>query len=104
MKRIIIPDNWMGESIEGAMETALSTSQTQPLVSIGQPQTFQPSTAPISNKDKYIILPGATHGSYEYPEFLVAMDRTHLNEDWQQCFDGLRREEACMINLRQYVD
>ena len=64
----------------------------------------KPSPARIKNPNTYLILPGKIHGSYSYPDLLVPTSRTHLNENWDQCFQGVVQEGSLMLTPRQYAD
>src|SRR3989344_4298872 len=102
---IKIPKHYMGEPIEGSMERILAGAPLQP-APIGQPsaQPFILNPANINNAHEYIILPGATHGSYTYPEMLVAMERTHHGKNWNDAHELLVKENAYMLTIRQFVD
>jgi len=63
-----------------------------------------PTAARVANPNSYIILPGKTHGSYSYPDLLVPTSRTHLNENWDQCSEGVVQEGSLMLTPRQHVD
>jgi len=52
----------------------------------------------------YLILEGRAHGSYEYPDILVAAGRTHQRETWYRLWDSLHAEGKFMPTIRQYVD
>ena len=73
----------------------------------GDPKPL-PFTAPvnanISNLETYVTLPGKTHGSYSYPDLLVAMERTNFGSNWNQSHKALHRENAFMLSIRQYID
>ena len=101
MKRIEKLDNWLGEPIEGAVERILKSEESAESLVTSAPQ---PATAEIQDKDRYITLEGRQHGSYSYPDLLVAMDRTHQGKTWQNAWNALRQEDAHMLTIRQYAD
>ena len=75
------------------------------LVGSPEPDTITPPTpSRISNPSSYLILPGKSHGSYSYPDLLVPTTKTHLNENWNQCSEGVARENSLMLTPRQYAD
>ena len=98
---IKIPRNYMGEPIEGSMERILAGS---PLSPIPLTQPFVPTPVNINNPHDYIILPGATHGNYSYPEMLVSMERTHNGKNWNDAYAALINEGASMLSIRQFAD
>lgn len=66
--------------------------------------TSPPTPARIENPNTYLILPGKTRGNYSYPDLLVPTARTHLNENWSQCAQGVSQENSLMLTPRQYAD
>lgn len=102
MNRIKIPDNWLGEPIDGAIERVLEAKdEPEPPQ---QPEPTRPDVTNIAGNDRYIFLEGRQHGNYEYPGLLVAMDRTHKGKNWNDTWSALRQEDALMLTPRQYVD
>ena len=41
-KKIIIPETWMGESIVGAMDSALNSANASPVTQTEEPRTATP--------------------------------------------------------------
>jgi len=68
------------------------------------PPSASPTGSNIRNAENYVILPGKAHGSYSYPDLVVAVEKTHLNSNWNQAHEALHRENAFMLSIRQYVD
>ena len=66
--------------------------------------TNPPTPTKIPNPDTYLILPEHTHGGYSYPDLLVPVARTHLNENWEQCSERVAQEGSLMLTPRQYAD
>ena len=65
MKRIQIPDTWLGEPIKGAVEKVLEGNKNSDIgVEPEEPATITPASPGVANKDQYIILQGRKHGSY----------------------------------------
>jgi len=58
----------------------------------------------LTHPENYILLAGRTHGSYTYPNLLVATKRTHLSEDWNQATTALHQQREYMLTPRQFVD
>ena len=67
-------------------------------------EVFRPDPARIASPKKYIILPGHKHGSYEYGDLIVSMERSHQKKDWYGAHRLLNKDNAFMLNLRQFVD
>ena len=68
------------------------------------PTSASPSGSNIRNAENYVILPGKAHGSYSYPNLVVAVEKTYLNSNWNQTHEALHRENAFMLSIRQYID
>lgn len=96
----------MGKPIEGSLEKALAGAPTPQIAPVTQPAPQNPPTPAngISNPKDYIILPGATHGKYAYPDLLVSMNRTHQGKNWYQSHEALAQEGNFMLGIRQFVD
>src|SRR3989344_5783099 len=56
------------------------------------------------HKKNYLILNSHTHGSYSYPDLLVAKTLSHYGKDWHQSHEDLHQEGMFMPTLRQFVD
>src|SRR3989344_3493209 len=95
MDKSIVPVN-----PTGLEETAESLLVPQPAANPTNP----PTPTKIPNPDTYLILPGNTHGGYSYPDLLVPVARTHLNENWEQCSERVAQEGSLMLTPRQYAD
>ena len=79
-RKIIIPDTWMGESLEGAIERALSSSiKPAPRRYTAKATDTKPTPANIDNPKNWLILEGRTHGSYGYNDLLVSIHRLGYN-------------------------
>ena len=66
---------------------------------------YEPTPARnISDLEKYLVLPGKTHGRYSYPDLLVSNERTHLGKDWNDAQKELHKEDSFMLTIRQFVD
>ncbi len=105
MSDIEIPSQWLGKKLDGSLERVLQKPSVQPPVTIlSAPQTVIPATNSGINKAQYVILEGRKHDSYEYADTLVAIDRTHHNNDWHGARDALKTEGAYMLTIRQFVD
>ena len=52
----------------------------------------------------YLILEGRAHGSYEYPDTLIAKKRSMQSKKWQEAQDALKAEGKFMPTIRQYAD
>ena len=63
-----------------------------------------PIPSNVTNADAYLILPGRKYGNYEYPDLLVATERTYNGNNWNQAHESLRQEGSLMLTIRQYVD
>jgi len=68
------------------------------------PPSASPTGSNIRNAENYVILPGKAHGSYSYPDLVVAVEKTHLGSNWNQSHEALHRENAFMLSIRQYID
>ncbi len=84
--------------LESIAESLLSKSTED------EGRSDNPSHSTVVNAKTYVILPGKTHGSYSYPDLLVATERTYLGNTWFQAHESLAREGGFMLTLRQYVD
>ena len=105
MKQIIIPTEFMGVSVsKQTMDETLHANNNQPISNQPQPANVSPASNNLAGKDRYIILPSQTHGNHQYPDLLVSMDRTHLNKNWDECWNEVRAEGGLMLPLREYVD
>ena len=62
------------------------------------------TTVNPSDLQNYLILEHRTHGSYSYPDLLVAKTLSHHNKDWHQSHTALHQEGFQMLTLRQFVD
>ena len=60
--------------------------------------------ASIPSPEQYILLPGRAHGSYEYPDTLIAKGRSIQSKKWQEAQDALKAEGKFMPTIRQYAD
>ena len=73
--KIEIPDNFLGEPVEGAYEEFEKAHEKEN----GGPKQESQSKTHASTGDidlsSYIILPGRTHGNYSYPDLLVAKQK-----------------------------
>ncbi len=58
----------------------------------------------IPNPENYILLEGRRHNTYQYPNMLVSMERSHLNEIWNQATASLHNQREYMLTLRQFAD
>ena len=56
------------------------------------------------NLSDYLILEGNTHGSYSYPDLLVARERSKEGKNWTDTQTELRTENSYMLTIRQFVD
>ena len=73
----------------------------------GVEEIFSPkikSSAEEHNPKDYILLEGRAHGSYEYPDILIAQERGLQNKNWDQAQEALHTEWKFMPTIRQYVD
>src|SRR3990167_9083270 len=52
----------------------------------------------------YLILEGRAHGSYEYPDTLIAKERSMQSNKWQEAQDDIKAEGKFMPTIRQYAD
>ncbi|MDP1695976.1 MAG: hypothetical protein Q8L29_03620 [archaeon] len=104
--RIKIPENFMGKPVKGSIERGLanapapSTPEPEKPAPVIKPRTSVPATDP----QNYIILPGATHGKYNYPDTLVSMERRHFNKDWISAHAALYSDDEYMLTIRQFAD
>ena len=60
--------------------------------------------ASIPSPEQYILLPGRVHGTYEYPDTLIAKKRSMQSKKWQEAQDALHAEGKFMPTIRQYAD
>jgi len=58
----------------------------------------------IANLESYLLLEGRKHGIYQYPNTLVPMERSHLNENWNQATASLHQQREYMLTIRQFAD
>ena len=96
MTKPIVPIN-----PEGLEEIAESLLKEEPVQEDGN---IKPAPARVENPGSYLILPGKTHGTYSYPDILIAIDRVHLGKNWTECQETLAEEGSFMPTPRQYVD
>jgi len=55
-------------------------------------------------QESSIILPGKEYSNYTYPDLLVSMEKSHLGETWNNCYEALQQEGQFMLTIRQFVD
>ncbi len=60
--------------------------------------------AQIANPQDYVLLEGRTHGPYSYLDLFVSKERSHLNEDWNQAKESVKKENGYMLTIRQFAD
>ena len=99
---IEIPNIFRGKPVDGAIEIALKKTAVNPPAPDlkGTP----PSPSNLSDAGKYLILEGRKHGSYEYPDLLVGMERDYLGKDWNDAHTALNQNNSYMLTIRQFVD
>ncbi|MBS3118765.1 hypothetical protein J4417_03750 [Candidatus Woesearchaeota archaeon] len=56
------------------------------------------------HKKNFLLLEGKEHGSYSYPDLLVAKTLSHHGKNWYQSHEALHQEGMSMPTLRQFVD
>ncbi len=56
------------------------------------------------HKKNFLILDDKTHGSYSYPDLMVAKSLSHHGKNWYQSHETLHAEGFEMLTLRQFVD
>jgi|SRR3989344_6624894 len=56
------------------------------------------------HKKNFLLLEGKEHGSYSYPDLLVAKTLSHPGKNWYQSHEALHQEDFQMPTLRQFVD
>ena len=98
-----LPDKFLGIDGKEALKKYLEQQALKPEPEVQKPASITPATA-IADPQSYLILPSRKHGSYEYPDLLVAKERSHLDKTWDQAHQELAREGAFMLTMRQYVD
>ena len=98
--RITIPEYFMGRPVNGAIERVFANQNSN----TEQPTSTTPTPANILHPEKYIILEGRTHGNYTYQDLLVSMEKSHLGETWDNCYEALQQEEQFMLPIREFVD
>jgi len=98
--RITIPEYFMGRPVKGAIERVFANQN----LNTEQPTPTTPTPVNILNPEKYIILEGRTHGNYTYSDLLVSMEKSHLGETWNNCYEALQQEGQFMLTIRQFVD
>jgi len=63
------------------------------------------STASVGlNLSDYLILESKTHGTYSYPDLLVAKELNKKGKDWTGTQAELHTENSYMSTIRQFVD
>ena len=82
--KIQIPNTWMGEPIEGSIERVFKNKE-KPLLKTPSIKTHNPARN-INDPENYLILEERKHGTYEYPDLLVSMERTHKNKNWSEAW------------------
>jgi hypothetical protein len=100
---IEIPNSFRGKPVDGAIQIALKGS-IQRNSSAPKPNGNPPSPSNMVGAEKYLILDGRKHGSYEYPDMLVSMDRYHLGKNWNDSHPLLAKDGNCMLTIRQFAD
>lgn len=98
-----LPDKIFGIDVESAYKKILSEKNPEKPPKNPKPETPK-IDATISSPAKYLILPGQTHGSYSYPDLLVAAETTYQNKNWNQVHEELKKEDSFMLNPRQFAD
>jgi hypothetical protein len=100
--KIQIPNKFMGVPLEGALEKALAKAPVEVVPEVQQNQPL-PSVN-VAEPEKYIILEGRAHGSYAYPDLLVAMEKSHYNHNWNSAKSALHAKGEFMLTPRQFAD
>ncbi len=96
-----IPDSFMDKSVEGAIERVLQKNTQQV-----SPQSAQVTPAQnITSPQDYIILPSHKHGSYSYPDLLVAMNRLSSNSAVEKAAQslGFKAENTSMSSSKKHA-
>jgi hypothetical protein len=68
----------------------------KPKASVAKSQGF--------NLSDYLILDSRTHGTYSYPDLLVAKERSKFGKNWIDTQTELHNEGSYMLTIRQFVD
>ncbi|MBI4117032.1 hypothetical protein HY449_04790 [Candidatus Pacearchaeota archaeon] len=98
-------DRFMGKPIDGALEIALGNMNSPSQASPNPVKDFSPTpSSEISNPEKYIILPGNSHGNYSYNDTLVSIERKHQGKNWPNTHIALAADGNHMLTIRQFVD
>ena len=96
-----LPDKVFGINTQEAYKKYLEDSGKRKPDDVKKPKIIPNN---VQGGDKYIILPENKHESYEYPDLLVSVERSHNGENWNQAHESLRQESLFMLTLRQYAD
>jgi hypothetical protein len=97
-----IKPTFCGESVVGYMEKALAEAENKK----GQGNSITPLTTKLRNPEDYILLPGKTHGNYNYNDLLVSMYRLGMNPEVEQIAGKLGyslSNSATEKNGRKYI-
>lgn len=101
-----LPDKIFGQDVEGALERYLKSSKNMQQTA---PETVVPVSTNMSNipdLSQYILLEGRQHGSYSYPDLLVAMHRLGYDANAEQAAKTLGlnlRNTAFERDGHQYI-
>ncbi|MEK6850038.1 MAG: hypothetical protein AABX85_00505, partial [Nanoarchaeota archaeon] len=58
----------------------------------------------IRDPEKYLFLPGKSHGNYNYSNTLISLERVHNGKNWFDTHKLLAVDKAYMPTIRQFVD
>lgn len=71
------------------------------LIPVVDPSYYHP-TRPLTS---YLLLPGRTHGKYEYPDTLVSLERDiYTDVNWHKFQEKLHKKHTFALSLRQGLD
>ncbi len=88
---------------EGLEKIAQSLLDEKPATTT-KPRARPSRATKVEKPENYIILEGQTHGSYSYPDLLVATSLSHKDKDWDATQAALHGKDSFMLTPRQYVD
>ena len=69
-----------------------------------QTEPTQITPIKVTEPEKYLILPGNSHGKYNYDNSLISVEKTLHNKNWFDCHKELLKQGYHMPTIPQFID
>ena len=81
------------------LDVALSGKRSE-----GDNTDFSFENIQVADAERYLFLPAKSHGSYNYPNTLISLERSYNGKNWFDTHKLLAAEGSYMPTIRQFVD